>query len=152
MDKKKAVLVIILALLLAFAVAILIKPKHMETIPTLNQEQEQVIEMNVSGIEENIEVVEDKNVKEKPEETTIKKVIVKPIDKTVSKAQNQAPVFERLQVKEEASKVEEASVSFEDPGIIDKHGTIIVTRDFKIKSPRKYSFKDFGVLAEPPVR
>ena len=50
------------------------------------------------------------------------------------------------------NKVEEAGVSFDDPGIINDNGVIVVTRDFKLKSPRKYSFKDFGVLAEPPVR
>lgn len=152
MDKKKAVLVIILALLLAFVVATLMKPKQIETIPALNPNEERVIETEGSVVDENLEVVENENVKENTEETFIKKEVVKSVDKTLSKTQNQTPVFERLQVKEETTKIEEAGVSFEDPGIINENGVIVVTRDFKLKSPRKYSFKDFGVLAEPPVR
>lgn len=151
MDKKKAVLVIILALLLAFTVAMLTKPKQIKTIPALNQKEELITETEAPVVE-NSEVLKNEDNSNIKIETTTEKPITKFIDKTTVELQEQTPFFEKLQVQEETTKVEEAGVSFNDPGIINENGVIVVTRDFKIKSPRKYSFKDFGVLAEPPIR
>jgi hypothetical protein len=152
MDKKKAVLVIILALLLAFTVAMLIKPKQIKTIPALNQKEELITETEAPVVENSEVLKNEDNSNIKIETTITEKPITKFIDKTTVEPQEQTPFFEKLQVQEETTKVEEAGVSFDDPGIINENGVIVVTRDFKIKSPRKYSFKDFGVLAEPPIR
>lgn len=152
MDKKKSFCVIIISAVLAFAVALLLKPKQ-ENIPDL-------IENNAPAkIEEkvtNTEISDTAQELEEPKFTEnsareVQKNKNTSIEQTVDKKE-EAPIFKKLQFEEDVTKVEEASVSFDDPGIINDNGVIVVTRDFKIKSPKKYSFKDFGVLAEPPVR
>ena len=154
MDNKKAFLIIFLATALALVITLLIKPKEEKTI--LNNEQPAIENLES---EKNIdsEAFESNNNSENESQQEDVKIEVKPKELTnpqtkISKEKDSMPIFEKLEVKEEYSKVEEAGVYFEDPGILNENGTIVVTRDFKVKSPRKYSFKDFGVLAAPPIR
>ncbi len=151
MDKKKALLIVLLAALLAFVIAYLIKPREEKELPEIKQSTIEQVE--TSSIEETPQEDEStellKETNKSPVLTEVKEVKKSNV---VSKSEKVQPVFDKLEVKEEISKIEEASVYFEDPGIINENGTIVVTRDFKIKSPRKYSFKDFGVLATPPVK
>ena len=155
MDKKKSILIIILALIMALVVALMIQPKRTTPLELKdNQKEGTIFESSTS--------VNEEDIKEEPETVNEEKIIEekasanKQENKNTTKATSttnlDTPTFERLEVKEEINKVEEAGVSFDDPGIINDNGVIVVTRDFKLKSPRKYSFKDFGVLAEPPVR
>lgn len=158
MDKKKSLIIIILALILALAVALMIQPKRTTTPLPLKEDQVKNVNFGIhtpnSEEEEKQEEIAEKEGKEDSAKTVINKTIStkQNSNKTVIKSTLATPTFERLEVKEEINKVEEAGVSFDDPGIINDNGVIVVTRDFKLKSPRKYSFKDFGVLAEPPVR
>lgn len=156
MDKKKSILIIILALIMALVVALMIQTKHTTPLEIKDSQKEKTIfDSSTSVNEEDIKkeifktVNEEKKVEEK---ASANKQENKSTAKATFTTNLDTPTFERLEVKEEINKVEEAGVSFDDPGIINDNGVIVVTRDFKLKSPRKYSFKDFGVLAEPPVR
>lgn len=155
MNNKKKILVILLALLLALAVSLIMHPKQIKKEKSLenNQIEETIIDISSESLNKN-EVIEE-NQETPQEEISInesKLTDKKIINKINDSKKEEAPIFKKLEVKEETAKIEEAGISFEDPGIINDNGVIVVTRDFKLKSPRKYSFKDFGVLAEPPVK
>ena len=157
MDRKKALFVIIVSAILAFAVAFVLKPKQLNTMTTSSVinppvTSEEIFENSTEKLSEQaIEPVTSQKENKALTSASVSKDKEK-ITITDLKKEDQTPFFEKLQVQEEVTKVEEAGVSFDDPGIINENGVIVVTRDFKIKSPRKYSFKSFGVLAEPPVR
>lgn len=162
MNNKKKILVILLALLLALAVSLIMHPKQIKKEKSIenNQIEETIIDISSESLNKN-EVIEEiqetsqekVSITEAKSKLTDKKIINKTNDTNkVDSKKEEAPIFEKLEVKEETAKIEEAGISFEDPGIINDNGVIVVTRDFKLKSPRKYSFKDFGVLAEPPVK
>jgi membrane protein insertase Oxa1/YidC/SpoIIIJ len=68
MDKKKAVLVVVLALLLAFVVAMLMKPKQIETNPALNQNNEQMTDPVFDTAEDDV-APKNEIVKENTEDT-----------------------------------------------------------------------------------
>ena len=160
MNNKKKILVILLALLLALAVSLIMHPKQIKKEKSLenNQIEETIIDISSESLNKNEEIEEiqetsQEDISINENKLTNKKIINKINDsKKVDSKKEEAPIFEKLEVKEETAKIEEAGISFEDPGIINDNGVIVVTRDFKLKSPRKYSFKDFGVLAEPPVK
>ena len=160
MNNKKKILVILLALLLALAVSLIMHPKQIKKEKSIenNQIEETIIDISSESLNKNevIEEIQETSQEEisiNESKLTDKKIIDKINEsKKVDSKKEEAPIFKKLEVKEETAKIEEAGISFEDPGIINDNGVIVVTRDFKLKSPRKYSFKDFGVLAEPPVR
>lgn len=160
MNNKKKFLVILLALLLALAVSLIMHPKQTKKEKSLenNQTEETIIDISSESLNKNEEIEEIKENSQEENSTTENKITNKKIinkineSKKVDSKKEEAPIFKKLEVKEETAKIEETGISFEDPGIINDNGVIVVTRDFKLKSPRKYSFKDFGVLAEPPVR
>ena len=160
MNNKKKILVILLALLLALAVSLIMHPKQIKKEKSIenNQIEETIIDISSESLNKNevIEEIQETSQEEisiNESKLTDKKIIDKINEsKKVDSKKEEAPIFKKLEVKEETAKIEEAGISFEDPGIINDNGVIVVTRDFKLKSPRKYSFKDFGVLAEPPVK
>ena len=79
----------------------------------------------------------------KTEKTPVVKSVTKPTqDTTIKNNADETPVFDQI-VVQEGSVVEEVE---EDYGIKKVGNTIEVTREFKVKSPTNYSFKDFGIL------
>ena len=157
MDKKKIFVVILLGAILALISALtFIKPKQSKVFD--NNESTTVVEEivnseNMESKAQNFDSQLDNDIvetatQEKAKDTNIKS----PVLNAEKKFEQETPIFEDLKVEEDVTKIEEAGVSFIDPGVIDENGIIVVTRDFKIKSPKKYSFKDFGVLAAPPVK
>lgn len=140
---NKLVLVVILATLLALVCALFVIRKNNDELPNIeekNQVQQEVIdfqtEVDSSAAEEEVIVEKDNVVKNiKPS--------AKPAIKEVKEEENLAePVLEKV-VVQEGSVVEEV----EDYGIRrNTDGTYEITREFKMKSPTKYSFVDFGFL------
>ena len=150
MDKKK-VLIIIFAIILAIIVAIFINSKRPVVAPeNMMDISEDVVQESV--VVESSEELEEESAEPSKEESFKKKNEITKTSNKPSAIGEETPVLKKIEVKEVSEQVEEAGVIFEDPGIINENGTIVVTREFKIKSPRKYSFKDFGVLAEPPIK
>lgn len=140
---NKLVLVVILATLLALVCALFVIRKNNNELPNIeekNQVQQEVIdfqtEVNSSAVEEEVIVEKDNVVKNiKPS--------AKPAIKEVKEEENfEEPALEKI-VVQEGSVVEEV----EDYGIRrNADGTYEITREFKMKSPTKYSFVDFGFL------
>lgn len=138
---NKSILTIILAALLAFLCAFfIIKRDDADTSVTDNDlnVQEEVV---VSTDEPKEEIVEETKQKKMVNET--KPLIKTPVEKPTVDVNKEEPVFERITVKE-GGVVEEVE---EDYGIKrNADGTYEITREFKMKSPTKYSFVDFGFL------
>ena len=150
MDKKKMFLVIIFAVILAFVVAFLFKPA--EKLKDIEQVESVQVEENIES-----DVLEDKfdkkELNDKDEETKpVASNIVSESSKKLVK--EQSTNIEKTLVKndEETVNVQEAGVMFEDAGVMSENGAVVVTREFKLKSPTKYTFEGFGILSKPPVR
>ena len=82
----------------------------------------------------------EKNIEEKPVQQVVKTYSKPSAQKTVKN--EETPVFDQI-VVQEGSVVEEAEPDY---GIRKVGDTVEITREFKVKSPVKYSFKDFGIL------
>lgn len=141
MNKNQIFFVILISAILAFVVAFLFRPK--QELPTLKNEQQEEITINEEILPAESDITELK-VQNNTKELEIKK-------EYKSSSSKQIKTIEKNVVPEDMNsqnntKIEEAGISFEDTGIIEENGTIIITRDFKIKSPTKYSFRDYGVL------
>ncbi len=153
MDKKKAVLVIILAMLLAFVVGLFfIKPLKSEPVLIPDEKTEQVDEIS----EENSSIIQDAQKEEEKvaedkvvsEVKSIEKPVIKPITKSEIGIQ-ETPIIKPIQV-EEATVVEGGIEETEiDAGIYKDANGIVITREFKAKSRAKYSFEGFGIQKAP---
>ena len=151
MDKKTLITIILAALLALVSAFIILKRNN----------NNEVIKPAQTPIETNVEnefVSEEKvTLEEDMQEDTLEQTsekassVIKLFDKKQAKtssAQNlteefvEQPVFDNI-VVQEGSVIKEVE---EDYGI-KKDGDIIeVTREFKLKSPTKYTFKGFGFL------
>lgn len=157
MNNKK-VLIIAIAALLAIFVAFFIAQKkssynQLEDKPEIVTSED--VNLDKSSLDES--TLETNKEAEKPEilsniTAKEKKDISYNTKQITTQKESNLPTFTKLELREEQKQIEKVGITFDDPGIHNDNGTIVVTRDFKIKSPRKYSFKDFGVLAEPPIR
>ena len=140
---NKLILVVILATLLALVCALFVIKKSNNELPNIeekSQVQQEVIDFQKevdSNVNEKEDIIEKDNV--------VKNInpSVMPVIKEVKQEENfEEPVLEKV-VVQEGSVVEEV----EDHGIRrNDDGTYEITREFKMKSPTKYSFVDFGFL------
>ena len=144
MDKKKVLLVLILSAVLAFIFAIQIMPKTDKSAKSISED---IFTQETKVPVQNTKETPQETVLSEPQEQVVQKdtsgLIVN--DKSVEKVQ----VPENLQVENNLVKVEEAAVLFEDSGVINDNGAIVVTRPFKVQSPSKYSFVGYGVQKAP---
>ena len=115
--------------------------KQAETYENVLQEsttQEEVLTDDVAS--ESEEVVSSESAEKKDIQSSssdnVKKVVV---TEQTSQDESEQPVFEQI-------VVQEGSVVEEDCGIRKVGNTVEITREFRPKSPTKYSFKDFGIL------
>ena len=145
MDKKKALLVILIATVLAF-VAVLMTTKKSPTEKILELEkQQEVVKEEMDNEELDVQKqADEQDIIQTPVIKTDIKPIVKPIAPAV-----EHPVFEPLQV--EVTKEGIAAEEKIDPGVMKESGTnnVIVTREFKSKSRGKYVFEGFGIQVAP---
>ena len=146
MNNKKVFLVVFIATILALLIALQFLPKRNNS--NLDTTKESVSIENVAE-EKQHEKKETPPVEEisqnEQAQLSESKVVKTETNNTIKE---NVPVFEKLQVKE-SMKVERAEISFEDPGIINDNGTIVVTRAFRVKSPDKYCFEGFGIQKAP---
>ena len=84
----------------------------------------------------------------KQEEVKKNEATVTSLNKTAKKTANEPTIDDKV-VVQEGSVVEEAEPDY---GIRKVGDTVEVTREFRIKSPIKYSFKDFGILDNVEVK
>ena len=139
---NKSILAIIIAVLLALFCSMILVKKEKSTQNTEIKELKQEKIEAITDAENKVPTEfykEDKNplINEKKDfqAVTEKKEFVKNEIKFVEKAQEN--------YIQEASIVEEVP----DYGIVkDDNGFIFVTREFKTISPKKFYFKDFGVI------
>lgn len=137
---KKTIITIIIATILALISAFLILNKNttkksVENVST-QQEEASIAKEDIPNDEEIFEEAEQK------EETSATEKVSMPTKNIVKPQTNQTPVFDQI-VVQEGSVVEEAEPDY---GIRKIGDTIEITREFKVKSPVKYSFKDFGII------
>lgn len=147
MDKKKVILVIVLATILALLAAFGVMKFSNNDVKQIEPQTEVVNEEETSL---NTEEITDTEVKEESETEVVEqkpiqvvqpqkevKTVVKPVIK------EDLPVVKPLQVEE--VKVVENSIeeNNKDCGILKDSGTneIVITREFKTTTPNKYSFK-----------
>lgn len=149
MDKKMLLTILIAALLALLTTFIIIKKSEYSSLPEVQKQvQEETIlseEKNVSGNEEPVK--EEANEEDNKEADVLNKKAIQSQNvqkKTeVSKEVKVQKQLEERVVVQEGSVVEEVE---KDYGVKKVGDTIEVTREFKFKSPTKYSFKDFGIL------
>lgn len=156
MNNKKVLIILIVTLLTIFAAFFITQKSsynQLEDKPEIVTSED--INLDKSSLDES--TLETNKEAEKPEilsniTAKEKKDISYNTKQITTQKESNLPTFTKLELREEQEQIEKVGITFDDPGIHNDNGTIVVTRDFKIKSPRKYSFKDFGVLAEPPIR
>lgn len=143
MDKKKALLVVILASILAFMAVMFIFQTNKKDDVTQEQTQE-IIEQEIEPTEQL--PAEEETVVEELEkaEKNITKVAPKaPVQKTPE------PIIKPIQV-EEAKVVEGGVEETEiDAGIYKDANSVVITREFKTQTRAKYSFEGYGVQKAP---
>ena len=138
---KKTIITIIIATILALVSAFLILNKNTteKSVENVSTQQEET-----STTKEDIAIDEEMFVKEveQTEKASETEKVSKPAKNVVKPQTSQTPVFDQI-VVQEGSVVEEAEPDY---GIRKVGDTVEITREFKVKSPVKYSFKDFGIL------
>jgi len=150
MDKNK-ILIVILATILAFIVGIsIIKYSSNQkelNIKDNNPEQVLLNENETQEVEQEDVAVDEKDVPTlEPIDKEVAKKDIENIRKSVENSKKQIVQEEKKEVNIE-SKVEVTddltSKNIEDAGIIKEIETneIVITREFKVQSPSKYSFK-----------
>lgn len=138
---NKSILTIIIATLLALLCAFLIIKRDDAEAPVIDNDLNVQEEVAVPTEEQKEEIIEETEEKKVVNET--KPVAKAPVVKPAVDVKKEQPVFERITVQE-GGVVEEVE---EDHGIRrNADGTYEITREFKMKSPTKYSFVDFGFL------
>ena len=138
---NKRLIIFIIALILALVCALFISKKDSEVAEKLLPDE----------VKE--EAVVNNEVEEKFEENSIQNEVLTKIEKVFNQKEENQKVDLSSQEKEnvysEENIVHEVGVieEVEDFGIRkDSNGLVEITREFKLKSPTKYSFVDFGVL------
>ena len=144
---NKTIITIVLAAILALISAFLIlnkitSEKVLEEVNT-SQPKRVVAEEVLNENEENAELEDIKQEEVKKNEATVTS-----LNKTAKKTANVPSIDDKV-VVQEGSVVEEVE---QDYGIRKVGDTVEVTREFRIKSPIKYSFKDFGILYNVEVK
>ena len=144
---NKTIITIVLAAILALISAFLIlnkitSEKVLEEVNT-SQPKRVVAEEVLNENEENAELEDIKQEEVKKNEATVTS-----LNKTAKKTANVPSIDDKV-VVQEGSVVEEVE---QDYGIRKVGDTVEVTREFRIKSPIKYSFKDFGILDNVEVK
>lgn len=137
---KKSVFIIILATILALIISLLMSNKKAD-LTTQEEETIQEVVQEVTTVDEKMDAVEeDKAVVVEPAKNA--EIIKTAEDKVVDSATNTFSDEVKLQ---EATIVQESEYDY---GVRKVDGTDIieVTREFKLKTPTTYSFKDFGFL------
>lgn len=132
---KKSLIVIILAILLAFVAALLLTNKQEVSVQQVEEiKQEEIVseESNTDIIEESkVDIVEGSSLERNVQSN------IKPAQVVIE----QLPEDTTMQ---EATIVQEAEPDY---GIRKlENGDIEITREFNSKYPTTYSFKDFGFL------
>lgn len=154
MNKKRAFLVILLACILALITGLFLTKNIFTTKSTrVQQQQEETIPNNEN---KTIEVdVAESIENEKNEQNTKKEQVV---EKT--NAEKKLPTVSPLQI-EPAKPFDEQKIdnntnkkiedTAESAGIIkdDTTNEIVITREYKIQSPARYSFEGYGVQKAP---
>ena len=149
---KKILITVFIATLLALLCAFMFlkkdnKEKQELEIPQKGVNQEEVIDDSTPVLDDNVneDSVDSQNV-------DVNTSIYKPVNennvKTFSKVIKEDKTTETTSY-EEKSIVQEGGVvqEVEDYGVrTNEDGLVEVTREFRMKSPRKYSFVDFGFL------
>lgn len=142
MDRKKNVLVIIFATLLALLVAFVFFKIYNNKIKTVEPKQEIV--------QEEIKLNEEEVLVEEIKEEIIEKKeapVVQPKKETVATTKpikkEEAPVIKSIQVEEVKVVENKIEENKQDCGVIKDAATneIVITREFKTTTPNKYSFK-----------
>ena len=140
MDKKTIIAIFVATFLALFTACLIlnIKKQNDETPESVNiQKQEQIVdedEQNEASTKEDI----SEEVAIKSSNSVHQAEKKQPSTPTTK----ETPIFDNIVVKEGAV-VEEVE---KDYGIKKEGNTIVITREFNYKSPKKYSFKDFGIL------
>ena len=137
---KKTIITIIIATILALVSAYLI----------LNKNTTDKLLENVSTPQEEVSITEEPTIDkeiatkefEQTKETSEAEKALKQTKNAVKPETSQTPVFDKV-VVQQGSVVEEAEPDY---GIKKVGDCVEITREFKVKSPVKYSFKDFGIL------
>jgi hypothetical protein len=144
---NKKLLIVFIAALLAFVLSYALWIKKAPETTNENDSQgtiQEVVLEEKESVEEVTEIqkAEDDVVKSENEIIRNTESIRKIVSTSKTEEKDNLPEIERITVKE-AGVVEEV----QEYGVMkDANGNIIVTRDFKIKSPSKYSYKDYGFL------
>ncbi len=151
MNKKIFITVFVAALLALLCAFVFLRKNNMET-PELDAPQNEVKQEEII---DNLEQVLEEEVNEDSvdsQKVDVNASIYRPVNEnnveTFSKVlkENEATEpasYEEKNVLQEGGVVEEV----EDYGVrTNEDGLVEVTREFRMKSPRKYSFVDFGFL------
>lgn len=143
MDKKTIVTIIIATIFALIATFVIFKKNTTVTSENQDmQQQEIIVKEDKSPAEDLQETAKTEDIDTVEKAPTLKK-ITKPNTKNATKNEiTNEPAFDKV-VVQEGSVIEEVE---EDYGIKKVGNIIEVTREFKIKSPTKYSFKGFGIL------
>lgn len=140
---KKSIITVILATILAFLATFFLFVFNKKTItekPELKNEipvQEKAIETSIKE-----DVVQDKEVKNIKKESKEEDLIIKVIE---------TPTIKPLKIVPQADNSEDEIKKTDDAGIIkdEVSNEIVITREFKMQSPAKYSFVGYGEQKAP---
>ena len=144
---KKTIITIVLATLLALVTAFLVLNKNTTAIQNennINQQEETIVE------NETITEIEKIDSENSVEEIKKDEKVLKPTASTkpVKSIVKDVPAEDKT-IVQEASITKDAEPDY---GIRKVGDTVEITREFEVKSPIKYSFKDFGILDNVTVK
>lgn len=140
MDKKKAFLVILLAIVLAIvAVLVVFKTEKDVEYFDITQKEDLLLEDEINAVPESI-----KN------ESVVEAPVLKQ-EREVQVAPTVAPIIKPLKIVEEKTEEHKTDKESVDTGITKDAASneIVITREFKSQSPAKYSFVGFGEQKAP---
>lgn len=163
MNKKFAILIFIIAIILAFFTAKILLQENFKSDNMINQ-QENVVETD-NILEDSLSIEEDDAASETQEEENInheaqiqsvkvtskKTVIETNKNGKPSLSQEETITVKPIKVTEDKQQTKlELSIKEEtiDYGLYEEKDSkaIVVTRNFNSIVPRKFSFKDFGII------
>mgnify|MGYP003303244250 CR=1 FL=1 len=153
MNKKFAILIFIIAIILAFFTAKILLQENFKSDNVINQE-ENVIETN-NTLEDSLSVEEDdvasetqneENITQGTQIQAVKVTSKKTVIETNKNGNSSLSQEETITVK--PIKVTEDKQQTIDYGLYEEKDSkaIIVTRNFDSIVPRKFYFKDFGII------
>ena len=144
MEKKKFVLVILLAAILALVLSVLFSPKPSKNIIKNN---EAIIEETINSQKETLDIETFSN-QEQQNESNIKEEA--PKIKTVNPETTKSVAKDTQNKDSKIDKNISSDIKL-DTGIIKTSNTneIIITREFRTKTPVKYTFVGYGEQLAP---